>query len=145
MPLPVMGIVFRDASLSIFSSVLATTLRIYPLEVYLVNIPVPVWVQYITGTGIQRCPYRYWHFAFWSSTNKGTVHYPVWAWYITGTGIKWYQYRCWHLCILDQYQYRHGTLTLLALNGARAILHFCLVPVWARYITGTGIKWCQYR
>ena len=41
-----------DASSSAFCSVLATTLRIYHLEVDLVNVPVPVWVQYITGTGI---------------------------------------------------------------------------------------------
>ena len=24
-------------------------------------------------------------------------------------------------------------------------MHFGQVPVWAWYITGTGIKWCQYR
>jgi hypothetical protein len=53
MPLVVMGIVFRDASSSTFSSVLATTSRNYLLEVNLVNIPVPVWVQYSKGTGIQ--------------------------------------------------------------------------------------------
>ncbi len=59
-----MGIVFRDVSLSAFCSVLATTLCIYRLEFNLLNVPVPVRVQYITVTGIQQCPYRYWHFAF---------------------------------------------------------------------------------
>jgi hypothetical protein len=39
-----------DAPSSAFCSVLATTLRIYLLEVDLVNVPVPVWVQYIMGT-----------------------------------------------------------------------------------------------
>ncbi len=42
-----------DVSSSAYSSVLATTLHIYLLEVDLVNVPVPVWVQYITGTGIK--------------------------------------------------------------------------------------------
>jgi hypothetical protein len=43
--------------------------------------------------------------------------------YITGTGIPFNAStdnelcRCWY--ILVQYQYRHGTLPVLALNGAR--------------------------
>ncbi len=67
MPLLVLGFVCTDASSSTFCSVLATTLRIYLLEVDLVNIPVPVWVQYITGTGIPfnastgNVPCRYWY------------------------------------------------------------------------------------
>jgi hypothetical protein len=64
---------------------------------------VPVWVHYITGTGIQLCPYQYWHFctlvqyqygqipllvltindartsigifALWFSISMGTFHY----------------------------------------------------------------------
>jgi hypothetical protein len=68
--------------------------------------PVPVLAQYITGTGIKWCPYRYWHlwilvqyqywqgtlpilalngasigigiYAFWFSTSIGTVHYRYW-------------------------------------------------------------------
>jgi hypothetical protein len=52
MPLPVLGFVCTDASSCAFCFVLTTTLRIYLLEVDLVNVPVPVWVQYITGTGI---------------------------------------------------------------------------------------------
>ncbi len=68
---------------------------------------VPVWAQYIIGTGIQqRCQYRYWHntlvqyqyghaplpvlasqhgahtgtgiFSLWFSTGTGTVHYRFW-------------------------------------------------------------------
>jgi hypothetical protein len=43
--------------------------------------PVPIWVRYITGTGIKWCPYRYWHFFHvWPV--------PVWVQYITGTGIN---------------------------------------------------------
>ncbi len=52
------------------------------------NVPVPVWVQYITGTGI--------------SFNAITSNLSCQYWYI-----------------LVQYQYRHGTLLVLALNGAR--------------------------
>ncbi len=44
---------------------------------------------------------------------------PVLARYVAGTDIKWCLYRHWHLCILVQYQYWHGTLPVLALNGAR--------------------------
>jgi hypothetical protein len=51
--------------------------------------------------------------AFW---NFGSV--PEWEFSITGTGIKWCQYRYWNLWILVQYQYWHGTLPVLALNGA---------------------------
>jgi hypothetical protein len=67
MPLPVLRFESTDASSSAFRSVLATTLRIYLLEVDLVNIPVSVWVQYITGTGIPfnastgDVPCRYWY------------------------------------------------------------------------------------
>ncbi len=82
-----------------------------------------------TGVGI---------YAFWSNTSIGTVHYRYWhlmvpvpvmefmhfsplpvsARYIIGTGIKWCQYRYWHICTFVQYQYWHGTLPLLAFNGA---------------------------
>jgi hypothetical protein len=84
MPLPVLRFVCTDVSSSAFSSVLAITLRVYLLEVDLVNIPVPAWVQYITGTGIPfnastgNVPCRYWYIF-------GPV--PVSAWYITGTFI----------------------------------------------------------
>jgi hypothetical protein len=43
---------------------------------------------------------------------------PVLAWYNTGIRIKWCQYWYWHICTFVQYQYWHGTLPLLALNGA---------------------------
>jgi hypothetical protein len=149
--------------------------------------------------------YRYWHpnmvpvlsiFALWFSTGIGTVHYqywhsvvpipvmanmylesvPVWAHSITRTGIQLCLYQFWHFCTLDQYQYWHGPLPVLALNGAStsigifallsntsigmvhywychylvpvpvlAFWYFCLIPVLARSITGTGIKWCQYQ
>ncbi len=87
-----------DASSSTFCSVLATTLCIYLLEVDLVNVPVPVWVQYITGTGI---PF-----------NASISNVPWQYWYI-----------------LVQYQYPHGTLPVLALNGARTNIGiFTLLP-----------------
>jgi hypothetical protein len=82
-----------DASSFAFCSVLATTLPIYLLEVDLVNVPVPVWVQYILGTGIP----------FNASTGNVLCRYDVGpvlvsARYITGTGIKWCPYRYWHFC-----------------------------------------------
>ncbi len=43
---------------------------------------------------------------------------PVSAWYITGMGNIWRPYRYWHICTLVQYQYGHGPLPVLALNGA---------------------------
>jgi hypothetical protein len=79
--------------------------------------------------------------ALWFSTSIGTVHYPhwhskmvpvpvlaflhfgsvpVWAHSNTGTGIqKWFQYQYWIFCILVHYQYWHGSLLVLAFNGAR--------------------------
>ncbi len=104
-------------SSSALSSVLATTLRTHPLEVDLVYVPVPVWVQYITVTGI---PF-----------NARTGNVPCRYWYI-----------------LVQYQYWHGTLPVVALNGAHTdISIFALLSstnICARCIIGTGIKWCQY-
>ncbi len=75
-------------SSSAFCSVVATTLRIYLLEVDLVNVPVPVWVQYTMVTG--------------KPFNASTNNVPCRYWYI-----------------LVQYQYRHGTLPVLELIGAR--------------------------
>ncbi len=93
--------------------------------------PLPVLALDGANTGIGM-------FALLSNTSIGTVHYryfhylvpiPVLAfWYfgsvsvlarsITCTGIKWCQYRYWHICTSVQYQYWHGTLPVLALNGA---------------------------
>jgi hypothetical protein len=82
MPLPVLGFIRTDVSSSAFHSVLATTLRIFLLEVNLVSVPVPVWVQYITGTGIPFKPVPVMYCAdtgtFWSSTSIRTVHYRYW-------------------------------------------------------------------
>jgi hypothetical protein len=149
--------------------------------------PVQVSARYITGTGIKWCPCRYWHFctlvqyqygcgplpilalngastgigifAVLSNTSIGTVHYqychylmpiPVLAFCyfgslselarsITGTGIKWCQYRYWHLCILVQYQYRHGTSPVQALNGARAGIG--ISALWSSTSMGAVHNW----
>jgi hypothetical protein len=106
MPLLVLGFVFRDASSSAFCSVLATTLCIYLLVVNLVNVPVRVWVQYITGTDIPFNP------------STGNV-------------------RCQYWYILVQYQYRHGTLPVLALNGARTGIGIFCTFVQYQYGYGT--------
>jgi hypothetical protein len=42
---------------------------------------------------------------------------PVLARYITGTAITWCPYLYWHFGTFVQYQYWHGTLPVLALNG----------------------------
>jgi hypothetical protein len=91
----------------------------------------------ITGTGIKWCQYQYWRFGILvqyqyghgtlpvlalNGAHAGIGKYAFWssasmAWYITGTGIKWCPYRYWHICTLVQYQYGHGPLPVLALNG----------------------------
>ncbi len=52
------------------------------------------------------------------------VPVPAWVQYITDTGIPFNastgNVPCQYRYILVQYQYRHGTLPVLALNGARA-------------------------
>ncbi len=50
--------------------------------------------------------------------NMYLVSVPVWAYSITRTGIKLCPYEYWHFCTFVQYQYWHGTLPVLALNGA---------------------------
>jgi hypothetical protein len=83
----------------------------------------------------------------WFSTSMGTVHYrnwhskmvpvpvlsflhfssvPVTAQSITGTGIQqWCPYWYWHFGTLDQYQYWHGTLLVLALKNPVPIQGIC--------------------
>jgi hypothetical protein len=114
-----------------------------PVLVFLPCGSVPVWAQFITGTGMLLCPYWYWHCctliqyqfghsplpilalncastcigisAFWFSTSMGTVHY-------------WH----WHSIMVP----------VLVL----AFLNLGSVPVLAHTITKTGIqKWCLYR
>jgi hypothetical protein len=100
-----------------FCSVLTTSLHISLLEVDLVNIPVPVWAQYIKGTGMP--------------CNASTGNVPCQYWYI-----------------LIQYQYRQGTLPVLALHGAHTgIGIFALLSSTSMGMvhSGTVIKWCQYQ
>jgi hypothetical protein len=73
---------------------------------------------------------------------------PVWARSITGTGIKWCQYRYWHICSFVQYQYWNVTLPVLPVLDARTgigMLVLWFITSLARSISGTGIKWYQYR
>jgi hypothetical protein len=42
---------------------------------------------------------------------------PVLARYITGTAITWCPYQYWRFGTFVRYQYWHGTLLVLALNG----------------------------
>ena len=105
-----------------------------------------------TGNGIS---------ALWISTRIGTFHYwywhskmvpvpvlaflhfgsvPVWAHSITGTGIqKWCPYWYWHLCILVHYQYWHGSLLLMAFNGARS--NIGILGLWFSTSMGTLHYW----
>jgi hypothetical protein len=59
---------------------------------------ISVLARSITGTGIKWCQYQYW--------------------YITSTAITWCLYRYWHFGTLVYFQYWHGPLPVLALNGA---------------------------
>jgi hypothetical protein len=98
---------------------------------------VPVQAQSITHIGIQKwCPNRYWHFCTLVQYQYGHIPLPELAfkndarnsigivahWFIIsfGTGHYWY----WH-----------SMVPILVL----AFWHFGSVPVWAHYITGTGV------
>jgi hypothetical protein len=64
--------------------------------------------------------YRYWHWMV-PVLVSAFMHFgpvPVSTQYTTGMGIKWCPCRYWHFCTLVQYQYGHGPLPVLALNGA---------------------------
>jgi hypothetical protein len=72
---------------------------------------VPVWAHFFTGTGIQLCPYQYWHVCTLVQYKYGQI--PLLVLTInddhTGIGID---------AFLVQYKYWHGTLPVLELNGA---------------------------
>jgi hypothetical protein len=97
-PLPILALNGASTGIGIFAVLSNTSIGMvhYRYCHYLVLVPVPV--------------LAFWYF--------GSI--SVLAWSIIGTGIKWCQYRHQHSSILVQYQYRHSTLPVRALNGARA-------------------------
>jgi hypothetical protein len=102
---------------------------------------VPVWAQSITGTKIQLCLYQYWHFCtliqyqYWHgpllvlALNGASTSIGIFA-LLSNTSIGTVRYR-----------YCHYLVSVPVL----AFWYFGSVSVLAWSITGTGIKWCQYR
>ncbi len=74
----------------------------------------------LTNTGIGTVHYRYWHSVVPvpKMANMYLESVPVWAHSITRTGIKLYPHQYLYFCTFVQYQYWHGPLPVLALNGA---------------------------
>jgi hypothetical protein len=79
-------------------------------------------LRFSTGTGTVHYPH--WHSKIVPVPVLAFLHFgsvPVWAHSITGNGIQqWFQYRYWNFCTLVHYQYWHGSLLVLAFNGARS-------------------------
>jgi hypothetical protein len=103
--------------------------------------PLSVLSRSITGNGIQLCLYWYWHFCALVQYQYGHNSLPALACYYAHTGIC--IFALWFSTSIGivRYQYWHSIVPVLVL----AFLHFCSVPVWAQYITTTGILyWCPY-
>jgi hypothetical protein len=101
----------------------------------------PVWAHSITGTGIQLCPYQYWHFCTLIQYQYGHSPLPVMAFNSarTSTGI----YACWFSTSMDRFHYWYW-LSMMPVP-VLTFLHFGSVSVWAYSITGNGIQLCPYR
>jgi hypothetical protein len=105
---------------------------------YIVPIPVLVFLH-LGSAPIGTVHYWYWHskmvpIPILAFLNFGSV--PVWAHTITGTGIqKWFQYRCWIFCTLVHYQYWHGSLLVMAINGAHSSIG--ILALWFSTSMGT--------
>ncbi len=114
-----------------------------PVLAFLTFGSVPVWAQFITGTGIQLCPYRYWHCCTLVQYQYGHSPLPILAFNCAHTGIGISAVYFSTSMGIVHYQYWHSKMVpVLVLS----FLHFGSVPVWAQSITGTGIqKWCLNR
>jgi hypothetical protein len=102
--------------------------------------PVPVLAWYITGTGIKWCPYQYWHFCNFVQYQYGYGKLLVLALNGASTGIGIYAF--WSSTSIGMVHKRYWHLMVPV--TVMAFMHLGPLPVSARYITGTGIKWCQY-
>jgi hypothetical protein len=102
---------------------------------------VPVWAHSINRTGIKLCPYQYWHFCTFVQYQYWHSPLPVLALNGVSTGISIFAVLSNTSIDTVHHQYCHYLVPILVL----AFWHFCPIPVLARYIIGTGIKWCQYR
>ncbi len=94
-----------------------------------------------TGTGTVHYPH--WHSKMVPVPVLAFLHFgsvPVWAYSITGTGIQqWFQYRYWNFCTLIHYQYWHGSLLVLAFNGAHSGIG--ILALWFSTSMGTFHYW----
>jgi hypothetical protein len=86
-------------------------------------------------------PYQYWHFS--TLVKYQYWHGPLQVLAINGvsTGIGIYAFWSSTSIGMVHHRCRHLTVPVPVL----AFLHSGPVPVWARFITCTSIKWCQYR
>ncbi len=103
--------------------------------------PIPVLARSITGTGFKWCQYRYWHicsfvqYQYW----HGTLPVLPLLGVCTGIGIL----VLWFIISIGTVHYRYWHLMVPV--PVMAFMHLGPLPVLARHITVTGIKWCQYR
>ncbi len=108
---------------------------------YLHYCPIPVLARYIASTGIIWCPYRYWHLCILVQYQYQHSPLRVLALHGACTGIGIYAFWSSTSIGMVHYRYRH----LMVPVPVMAFMHFGPLPVLAQYITGTGIKWCQYQ
>ncbi len=85
-----------------------------------------VLAQVITGTGIQLCSFRYWHFGTMVQYQYGHIPLPVLVFDIacTGNGIS----ALWFSTGIGTFHYRYWHSTMVPVL-VRAFLHFGSVPV----------------
>ncbi len=101
---------------------------------------VPVWARSITATGIPTwCPYWYWHFCTLVQYRYRHSPLPVLAFRCTCTGNG--KYVLWISTSMGTFNYQNWNSIVPVPVLAR---YFCPIPVLARSITGTCMKWCQY-
>jgi hypothetical protein len=91
---------------------------------YFGSLSVLAWV--IAGTGIQWCPFRYWHFDILVQYQYGHIPLPVLVFNMahTGNGIS----ALWFSTGIGTFHYRYWHSTLVPVL-VQAFLHFGSVPV----------------
>ncbi len=121
------------------------------------KVPILVWHFNWFSTSMGSFNYWYWHpnmvpvltlaflnFGYFvvpvtKMANMYLESVPVWAHSITRTGIKLCPYQYWHFCTFVRYQYWHGPLPVLALNGASTGIGIFAV------LSNTSIGTVQYQ
>ncbi len=106
------------------------------------HIPLLV-LEFITGTGMLLCPYRYWHCCTLVQYQYGHSPLSILAFNCASTGIDISAF--WFSTSIVTVHYQHWHLLIVPVL-VLAFLHLGSVPVLAHTITGTGIqKRCSYR